>query len=191
MEERKKEIEDRIAKITKDRNFFESDLTIERDEVYKELLDEINETGSIRSETLLIFTFIESILKDIISLLLQSKTARRFARDRIVEVLEENEVLNCYIGADIRKVFDIRDLYGHNLKKSVIEPNIKGIINTMFVSEHLKKKFDDNPEAKNWDDRHLSIQLSDIGLELISQMQKIYTREYVNHATKREHEKKK
>jgi len=161
MEERKKEIEARITKVSKDKSFFESDLTIEREEVYKEFIDEINETGSIRSETLLIFTFIESILKDIISLLLKSKAARRIARDRIVEILEENEVLNCYIGADIRKVFDIRDLYGHSLKKSVIEQQIRGIINTMFATEHLKEKFDKNPKAKNWDDRNLSIQLSD------------------------------
>lgn len=186
MDERKNDVEKRIAKINQDITFFESDLTTERAEVFKEFVDEINETGSIRSETLLIFTFIESVLKDIISLLLKSKTARKIDRDRIVEILEENQVINCYIGADIRKVFDIRDLYGHSLKKSVIEQQIKGITNVMFTTEYLKEKFDADTNTRNWDDRDLSTQLSDIGLELITQMQQTYDREYIDNAKKRE-----
>jgi len=184
-EQRKEIIEERIKKIRKDKEFFESDISVERSEVYNEFLMEINETGSVRSETLLIFTFIESILKDIISLQLESKTARRISRDRIVEILEENEILNCYIGADIRKVFDIRDLYGHNLKKTVIEKEINNIINSMFTTEYLKDEFAENPKAKNFDERDLGIQLSDIGMKLINELQKVYTSVWLDSAFKK------
>ncbi len=184
MKERHNEVKDRIEKIKKDEIFFETNLTISKGTVYKEWLDEMNETGSIRSETLLIFTYIESVLKDIISLLLKSKSSRLISRDVIVKILEENKTLNCYIGADIRKVFDIRDLYGHNLRKSVIEKEVKGIINTMFTTEFLKKKFAKDPKEQDWDKRHLSIQLSDIGIVLINQVNVIFTREYIDNAEK-------
>lgn len=183
MEGRHNAVEQRIKKITKDKNFFESDLTKERKIVYSEFLDEINETGSVRSETLLIFTYVESILKDIISLKLKSKSARDISKSVIVEILEENETLNCYIGADIRKVFDIRNLYAHNLKKSEIEKRIKEIIETMFTTENLKKEFTNNPKAQNWEDRHLSIQLSDIGIKLINHLSNSFNREYIDNAT--------
>jgi len=182
MKERHNEVKDRIKKIAKDKNFFESDLSIEKEIVFKEFAEEINETGSVRSETLLIFTYIESILKDIISLKLKSKSARDISRDVIIKILEENQTLNCYIGADIRKVFDIRDLYGHNLKRSVIEKQIKGIIETMFTTEYLKKEFAKNPKAQNWEDRQLNIQLSDIGMKLINELSQLYYSEYIDNA---------
>lgn len=186
MEQRHNEIKDKIEKIKKDKLFFETNLSISKGTVYKEWLDEMNETGSIRSETLLIFTYIESLLKDIISLLLKSKSSRQISRDVMVKILEENQTLNCYIGADIRKVFDIRDLYGHNLRKSVIERQVKGIINNMFTTEFLKKKFAKDPKEQNWDKRHLSIQLSDIGITLINQVNDIFTREYIDNAKNRQ-----
>jgi hypothetical protein len=130
------------------------------------------------------------VLKDIISLKLQSKTARKIARDRIVEILEENETLNCYVGSDVRKVFDIRDLFGHNLKKSVIENEVRKIIETMFVTDSLKKKFSKNSEAKNFEDRELHIQLSDIGIELINQVENIYKREMIDSALRKQKESK-
>jgi len=174
MLERHNEIKQRITKLGNDKQHLETKLQIDRDLIWREFLDEMNSTGSIRSETLLMYNYIENLLKDIITLQLESEMSRRIAKKTIVTILEENGTLNSYFAHDIRMIFQIRDLFAHNLRKSIIETEIPKILKIMFTTEHLIKEFAKNPKVANWEDRELHIQLSDIGIYIINKIQEDY-----------------
>ncbi len=83
-------------------------------------------------------------------------------------------------------VFQIRDLFAHNLRKSVIESEIKKILEIMFTTEHLKKQFAKNSTTANWEDRELHTQLSDIGIYLINEIQRDYKNVWVDYLHKKQ-----
>lgn len=121
-------------------------------------------------------------MKDTISLKLKSKSARKIAIDRIVDILEENQTLNSYYASDIRILTEIRDLWGHNLKKSEIERKANALIDRTFTAEHLAKQHDKNHVKKTWDKLKLDDKLSKVAIYIINELQNVYKNEYIDSA---------
>lgn len=120
-------------------------LIAERKKVEEELHDEFNEHGSIRSEGLLLTNWVDNLLKDCIVILTRSEKARSISRKVILEILADKGHISNELAEDIKRINQIRDQFGHTMRRSLIEERIAPIIENMSTVRKLKNNF------KNWD----------------------------------------
>ena len=137
----------------------------ERQLVDREITDELNYYPTSRIEGLLLTNYVENILKDCIVCLVKSKSARKISRQIINEILLDRKVIDSWMFEDVKKIFQIRDQYGHTMKLSVIDETIKPIMMKLTIASRLKKTL---PE---WDELPLDDKLSRITDSLILNLQ--------------------
>jgi len=141
-----------------------TDLEDKRNKVFAEVEDELNETGSFRSEALLITNYVEFVLKDIMEFLLKSKKARNVARDTVKEILKDRKIITEDQSKDIKKIFTIRDLFGHNLLINEIKTEVEKLIETMNVISVLHEANSD------WNELNVDSKLSKIGVKMFNDL---------------------
>ena len=129
-------------------NFNWQKLIAERKKVEEELKEEFNDSGSVRSEGLLLTNWVDNLLKDCIVILTKSEKSRKIPRDVILKILLDRKFITKELADDIEKINQIRDQFGHTMRKSLIEERITPIIESMHLIKLLKDKF---PEWDTWD----------------------------------------
>jgi len=105
----------------------------------KEYLEEINKNIGLRTEIFLLTNYVENLVKDCIVLLTRSEKARGISRNVILEILKEKEIINQEIFDDLKKIYQIRDQYGHSMRLSLAEKRIKPIVESMSVQPQIRK----------------------------------------------------
>ena len=113
--------------------------------IEREVNDEINHFLTIRSEMLLVTNYVENILKDCIVCLTRSEHSRKISREVIVNILLDRNVISEELFYDVKKIFKIRDQYGHSLRLSKIDEQIKPIILNLNIIKGFQNNF------PNWD----------------------------------------
>ncbi len=110
-----------------------------RNEMQVEYDAEFNDTKNLREQCLLMTNFVESCVKDLLELKLESKTCRTIPLDKIIDVLKELKIINDNTGRDVRLFQKIRGHVAHKIKKSTLEKNINHEINLMHVRKIIAK----------------------------------------------------
>lgn len=119
----------------------------ERKLVQEEVKEEFNDSGSVRSEGLLMTNWVDNLLKDCIVILTKSEKSRKIPRGVILKILLDREFISKELGQDIERINQIRDLFGHTMRKSVIEEKISPIVESMNQTKTLKDQF---PDWEKW-----------------------------------------
>ena len=114
--------------------------------IEEEFLKELHESNSIRTGCLILTNYAENIIRNIISIEFQSLKIRKISRETIVDILYEKEILNKEAFDDFKRIFQIRDFYGHNMRLTEIDKEIAPIIDAMHQTKKTRK------ESPNWDD---------------------------------------
>ena len=144
-------------------------LIAERRKVEEELHDEFNEHGSVRSEGLLLTNWVDNLLKDCIVILTRSEKARSISRKVILEILVDKGHISNELAGDIKRINQIRDQFGHTMRRSLIEERIAPIIENMSTVRKLKNNF------KNWDTTMpLSEKITVFSLDIINILNDIF-----------------
>lgn len=102
-----------------------------KNQKYDSLQAELIETKNLREECLLLTNFMESNVKDVLELEIESNQARNIPRDRVLDILEEFELLKPSMVKDIRKFQKIRDVVAHEVVKAKVEKRIIELLNDM------------------------------------------------------------
>jgi len=84
-----------------------------------------------KSESLLQTNYFQSILKNSMECLLQSKEARRIPVKLIISILESKGILSAQEAKDAMKIYDIRDTIAHCIDYESIEGDLDKLIRTM------------------------------------------------------------
>jgi len=105
-------------------------------------------------------------LKDCIVFLTKSLKARKIARNTINEILLERDVIGKELFDDVKRIFDIRDLFGHNLRISQIKKEAEPILENMNTTKDM---IEADPE---WNKRPLEEKLSGVvrGVAIVLQL---------------------
>lgn len=109
----------------------------------KKMIDELNSISSTRAEILLLTNFVEYLLKDIIEEVLESNSARKIARSTVVDILTDKKMIENEIASDIKKIFEIRDFYAHNVEIDIADKKTDELIPNMSI---VKNELDTRPE---------------------------------------------
>ena len=115
----------------------------ERIAIDREVTDEINHFPTIRSEMLLVTNYVENILKDCIVCLTMSEHSRKISRNVIADILLDRNVISGDLFDDVKKIFKIRDQYGHSLRLSKIDEQIEPIILNLNIIKGFQQNFPD------------------------------------------------
>jgi len=130
----------RVRKNTISEDKFDKEKLIENRKIIgKEYLEEINKNIGLRTEIFLLTNYVENLVKDCIVLLTRSEKARGISRNVILEILKEKEIINQEIFDDLKKIYQIRDQYGHSMRLSLAEKRIKPIVESMSVQPQIRK----------------------------------------------------
>ncbi len=121
----------------------------ERQMVDMEVSDEINHWPTIRSEMLLSTNYVENILKDCIVCLTRSEYSRKISRDVIASILMDRDVIPEELFEDVKKIFKIRDQYGHSMRLSKIDNEIKPIVLKLNCIRGYQKNYSDWDELSD------------------------------------------
>jgi len=141
----------------KDREVFdEEELEKQRKIILDEFIKEIDDSSSFRVELLLLTNYVENVLKDCIVYLTKSLKARKIPRNTINEILLERDIIDKELFDDVKRIFDIRDLFGHNLRISQIKKKAEPILKQM---NSAKKMIEADPE---WSKLSLEEKLSGV-----------------------------
>jgi len=165
-------------------NFDEAELITERHLVSGEITQEFNDTTSLRAEGLLLTNYVDNLLKDCIVYLFRSKESRGIDRKLIVRILHEKGIINDALRDDIRRIFDIRDQYGHTMRRTLIAERVEPILERMEVTKELKKL---NP---TWDTFETMEKLSKISISIISELEDAFSRMNIDNALEKEKSRK-
>ncbi|PBO84766.1 MAG: hypothetical protein COA77_07400 [Thaumarchaeota archaeon] len=130
----------RVRKNTMAEDKFDKEKLMENRKIIgKEYLEEINKNIGLRTEIFLLTNYVENLVKDCIVLLTRSEKARGISRNVILEILKEKEIINQEIFDDLKKIYQIRDQYGHSMRLSLAEKRIKPIVESMSVQPQIRK----------------------------------------------------
>jgi len=146
----------------------EAEFLRKKKDEFEEVVAELRENNSLRAESLILTNFIESVLKDIMEYDLQTKYARKISRQIIVDILYDKGILNEELKNDIKRIFNIRDLYGHNLSIPELQIEVEKIIATMNVTVALKGKI------VVWDKLLANEQLSRVAIKIIPELDNVF-----------------
>jgi len=141
----------------------------ERKLVQEELKEEFNDSGSIRSEGLLMTNWVDNLLKDCIVILTKSEKSRKIPRKVIVEILLDKKFITKELADDMGRINEIRNLFAHTMRKSVIEEKITPIIESMNEIKDVKKEF------TTWDKFENSEKLTVFSINIIETLNKVFT----------------
>lgn len=139
-----------------------------KNEIREEIMDEINTTTSVRAECLLVTNYVESLLRDIMVVMTVSDSSRKIARNTMVEILKDKLLLTSEMATDIKKMFLIRDSFGHSLKIAEVEQNCENIIKGMHIPIRLRARQD------NWDKIDLTGKITSIALVMLNTLDEIF-----------------
>lgn len=138
-----------------DREIFdEEELVKQRKIILDEFMKEIDDSSSFRAELLLLTNYVENVLKDLIVYLTKSLKARNIKRETINEILFERNIITDEIFDDVKRIFKIRDQFGHTLRISQIKERTEPILGKMNTSIQM---IEADPE---WGKLPLEIRLS-------------------------------
>jgi len=159
-------------------NFDEAELITERHLVEGEIVQEMNQSSSIRTEGLLLTNYVDNLLKDCIVYLTRSKKSRKISRKVIRDILLEKGIINKALFDDLKRIEDIRDQYGHTMRLSVISDRIEPIIEKMEGTVELKKL------NLTWDDFDTMQKLSKVSLKIVNELNTVFARMIADNAEK-------
>jgi len=149
-------------------NFDWQKLVAERKKVEEELKEEFNDSGSVRSEALLLTNWVDNLLKDCIVILTKSEKSRKIPRGVILKILLDRQFITKDFAEDIERINQIRDQFGHTMRKSVIEEKITPIIEKMNLTKDLRKTL---PE---WDNSSNHDKLTIFAISIIGSLNKVF-----------------
>ena len=127
-----------IDELLKERELVDLEVNIEISGEQKSFAPhiEIGDKMAFRTHSLLLTNYIENLIKDCIVIINKSHEARKIPRDTINKILYDRNYVDENTFNDVKRIFKIRDQFGHTLKMSSIEKRIEPIIDQMsFLSE--------------------------------------------------------
>ena len=139
-----------------------------KNEIRIEMMNEIENTNSVRVECLLVTNYVESLLKDIMVVMTVSENSRKIARGTIVEILKDKRLITSEMATDIKKMFTIRDFFGHSMKIEECEKRSEEIIKGMDIPIRLRKR------QHNWDKIDLTGKITSIALIILSTLDEVF-----------------
>lgn len=139
-----------------------------KEDIRLEMMDEIQNCTSVRAECLLVTNYVESILKDIMVVMTVSEKSRKIPRLVIVEILKDKKLLTPEMATDIKKMFNIRDFFGHNLKLVDAEMKCVSEIQGMNIPKSLRI------QQSNWDNIDLTGKITSIALVMLNDLDTIF-----------------
>jgi len=139
----------------------------ERNEVNKEFIQEFQKDESVRTRSLLLTNFVDKQIKDCVVMLIRSEKARGISREVSIEILNEKNYLDL-IYKDLKRINQIRDLFGHNLRMSIIEKEVSNIIENSDVVHALRILI------PNWENLSVSEKLHHFALRMSADLDRIF-----------------
>jgi len=103
----------------------------------------LQKTKDHKTESLIQTNFFQSVLKNAMECLLQSKAARKIPVKLIVTILENKGILSAQEAKDAMKICDIRDKLAHNIEFGTIEKELGEIIRTMHLGFRIVEPEED------------------------------------------------
>ena len=146
-----------VDKLLEDRKFIDEEIT-----------QELKNSSSLRTNSLLLTNFIENILNDCIVILHSSVESRGIPRHRIVKILKEKGYLDSELAKEIEKIFKIRDLFAHTMSLSSIIEQTESKIQEMHTTEIVKNR------DHTWDTYVIDEKITAITFEIISKLQDVF-----------------
>lgn len=148
--------------------FDADELLEERAKVSEEVIIEFGKDESIRARALLLTNYVDNELKDCIVMMTRSKKSRGISRGVIIEMLHERGYVNDLIYNDLKRIHQIRDKFGHTMRMSKIEEEVKKIIASTDVSLALKI------QVPNWDNLPLSEKVHHVAERMLIDLNKVF-----------------
>ena len=139
----------------------------ERKLVDRKVTDELNHFPTSRSEALLLTNYVENIVKDFIEVILESHKAREIGKNTIVDILLEKNIISYELAQDIKKIFDIRNQYGHTMRLLLIDERVETLIEKMEITKKLKEK-------GKWEEYDVDEKILTIAFHIIGMLQDIF-----------------
>ncbi len=139
-----------------------------KEKIRSEMMEEINNCTSVRTECLLITNYVESLLKDIMVAITVSIKSRKIARDTIVEILKDKNLITAETATDIKKMFDIRDFFGHYMKITEAEKKSEELIKSMDITKKLRAMH------PGWDEMELTGKITNIAVFMLNELDEIF-----------------
>ena len=152
-----------------DQGFDLDELLHERGIVDTEITNELEKSSSVRAEALMLTNYVENILKDCMVLLIGSKKARDMKRENILDILKEKKLLEQNMVEDVKKIFKIRDQFGHTMRLSLIVERIEPIIEKMEIVKLIKE------QDATWDTWKIDEKVVGISFRIIGELQNVFT----------------
>jgi len=149
-------------------NFDADELIEERAKVSDEVEVEFEKDKSVRARSLLLTNYVDNQLKDCIVMMTRSKKARGISRKVVIEILYERGYVYDLIYQDLIRVNRIRDLFGHTMRMSKIEDEVKKIIASTDVSHALRI------QVPNWENLSVSEKVQHVALRMLIDLDKIF-----------------
>ena len=113
----------------KDEEAFDLDEILrEQSIIERETRDEVNHYPQIRSNALVMSTYIENILEHCICYMLKSKKGNKISKKIINNILLDRKIIDLELYDDLNRIFEIRNHFAHHANLSKIEQSIEPII---------------------------------------------------------------
>jgi len=136
----------------------------ERQNRTNEFLHELNSSKDPRTKILLLGNYVDSLVKDLIQLIVDSKKARSIPRRHIREILKDLNIIDDDLYQDLKKIEDIRDYYGHHILSKANEESEKLITTLNIVNKILVKKY------PKWNEYNTSKKMTEIAKRVVGEL---------------------
>jgi len=105
--------------------------------IERETTDEVNHYPHIRSNALVMSTYIETILEHCICYIVQSKKGQKIPNRITNDILLDRKIIDSELHDDLNRIFEIRNHFAHQVNLSKIEQSIEPVMEKMNVTCEL------------------------------------------------------